>query len=131
MLYPTSLHSLFSWDIPALEAGDGATWPENPPKCFYDEHGDCITLGEILEDTEREFGDYEDIPQWMFETGDFAAMDIFMNRSQVLETARRHSLGATTHLDWDEYPLEIQCNRCFWQVMLSHPTAVLSPNPTT
>ncbi|ROT34976.1 hypothetical protein SODALDRAFT_75239 [Sodiomyces alkalinus F11] len=52
---------------------------------------------------------------WMFETNDLAALDYFFNRSQVLEKSQRHSLGFPDHLDWDEYPLEIQCNRWFWK----------------
>ncbi|WYZ42271.1 hypothetical protein EsH8_V_001166 [Colletotrichum jinshuiense] len=54
-----------------------------------------------------------DISEWMFLTHDFAAEDYFRDRSGVLEVAKRHGLGSSKALHWDEYPLEIQCNPCF------------------
>lgn len=50
---------------------------------------------------------------------DAQVTDFFTNRSRVLLLAEHHSLGADTHLAWDEYPLEIQCSRCFWWVQQS------------
>ncbi|ROT38623.1 hypothetical protein SODALDRAFT_333232 [Sodiomyces alkalinus F11] len=96
------------WDISG-DDGD-LTWPEHTFKCWIDEE-----TGECFPEDEFAYHEVDDIPEWMFPEGDYAAEDYFRDRSGVLEGAKRHSLGSSQALDWDEYPLEIQCNRCFWK----------------
>jgi len=95
------------WDISG--SGSDLTWPEHTSKCWIDEE-----TGECFPEDEDEEEENDDVPDWMFPTGDYAAEDYFRDRRGVLDGAKRHSLGSEKALDWDEYPLEIQCNRCFW-----------------
>ncbi|CAM1507495.1 Fc.00g071360.m01.CDS01 [Cosmosporella sp. VM-42] len=99
-----------TWDI---SDSDDWTWPIVSPKCRYDDSGECVPLSsnEYLEwDNEEDV-----IPSWQFPLDRVQALDYFMNRTGNLEAAKRHSLGSEEWLDYDEYPLEIQCNRCFWK----------------
>lgn len=100
------------WDVKALNESGEATWPENPEKCFYDYDRGCRNLTDLSEGEPIE----DDInpPPWMFQNKKPQAGDFIKNRSTALETARLHSKGWDTFLNWDEYPLEIQCQRCFW-----------------
>lgn len=86
---------------------------------MHQETGNCLTWAEILEAAGHYETDTDDIPEWMFPAGEFNGEDYFRDRSGVLEGAKRHSLGASERLGWDEYPIEIQCNRCFWSVAMS------------
>ncbi|TDZ23421.1 LysM domain-containing protein [Colletotrichum orbiculare MAFF 240422] len=101
--------AMTEWDI-SESNGNSVTWPEHTSKCWIDEEtGDCFPEDEYAEDVSG------DVPDWMFPADDYAAEDYFRDRSGVLEGAKWHSLGSSKSLDWDEYPLEVQCNRCFWK----------------
>lgn len=98
------------WDVQKLHDAGEATWPGNTDKCMVQYQGRC-TPPEV--DDWYEEGDLE-VPQFMFRGKEWAGLDYMMNRTGALEAANRHSLGWKTRLDFDEFPLEIQCQRCFW-----------------
>lgn len=54
------------------------------------------------------------VPDWEFHGKKLVGYDFFKNRSRALTAAGRHNLGWQTRLELDEFPLEIQCQRCFW-----------------
>lgn len=54
------------------------------------------------------------ISDWAFHTNKVVGYDFFVNRSHALTAAERHNLGWQRRLELDEFPLEIQCQRCFW-----------------
>jgi hypothetical protein len=113
------------------------TWPENTEKCFSNTKGECLSVEEMrnLSGLRRWGRWHED--EFQADIGhpsplkikDRQIMDLYRDRSRVRELSRHHSLGfpspldgqcsldgyaAASRLTWDEYPLEIQCNRCFW-----------------
>ncbi|KAG9258756.1 uncharacterized protein F5Z01DRAFT_217380 [Emericellopsis atlantica] len=106
-----------NWDVKALESANQATWPQHTSKCLLDEDGTCTTPEVDEFDEPSSVGP----PDGAFLTNDVAALDFYRNRSQALEDARRSSLGWNKALYLDEFPLEIQCKRCFWRPLaLAH-----------
>lgn len=106
----------YSWDVPKLHESHQATWPEHTEKCLLDEAGKCGISDLEYAFSEWGFEEYVNMPEWMFHVreAEYAAYDFITNRTGTFAAANRHSLGWETRLELDEFPLEIQCQPCFW-----------------
>ncbi|KAK3933532.1 hypothetical protein QBC46DRAFT_463001 [Diplogelasinospora grovesii] len=103
-----------TWSITTMEAENAATWPNNTQKCYLgssegywqhytDGNGTCI---------EPEWGHEKSS---VFETSGYtgmAAMDYYYTVPAPIDD---DNYGWAEILDFDEYPLEIQCSSCFLQ----------------
>lgn len=106
----------FSWNITTMVANNVATWPVNPQKCYLDS-----TQG-VWEHLTNENGactepDREELDS-VFDTSgrdDMSAMDYYVNAADPIDD---DNYGWISALDFDEYPLEIQCSSCFLYVLL-------------
>ncbi|KAF7884808.1 hypothetical protein EAF00_010626 [Botryotinia globosa] len=102
-----------SWNITTMVANNVATWPVNPQKCYLDS-----TQG-VWEHLTDENGtctepDWEELDS-VFDTSgrdDMSAMDYYVNAADPIDD---DNYGWISALDFDEYPLEIQCSSCFLQ----------------
>ncbi|KAF7872589.1 hypothetical protein EAF04_003509 [Stromatinia cepivora] len=102
-----------SWNITTMVALDGATWPKNTQKCY---------LGSSEGYWEHYTGDNDTCiePEWttlesVFETSgrdQMSAMDYYTDAPDPIDD---DNYGWPEVLDFDEYPLEIQCSSCFLQ----------------
>lgn len=99
-----------SWDVPELAKSGKATWPEHTQKYLLDEEGTWTQPPE----PEWNGGWDRFLSDSMLEGRKMAGLDYVKTRTQALEAAKRHSLGWETKLELDEFPLEIQCQSCFW-----------------
>lgn len=97
-----------------LVASGNATWPEHTGKSLLDEEG--AWEKPFVEDWGDEDGSIY-FPDSIFKIKGFSGLDYLRNRSQALTAAKRHSLGWEVKLELDEFPLEIQCQSCFWWVL--------------
>ncbi|KAA8564642.1 hypothetical protein MFRU_013g01880 [Monilinia fructicola] len=102
-----------SWNITTMVTNGAATWPVNPPKCYLDssqyvwehltdENGICIEP------------DWDELDS-VFDTSgrdEMSAMDYYADAAEPIDDDNYGWVGA---LDFDEYPLEIQCSSCFLQ----------------
>lgn len=104
-----------SWNITTMVTNGAATWPVNPPKCYLDssqyvwehltdENGICIEP------------DWDELDS-VFDTSgrdEMSAMDYYADAAEPIDDDNYGWVGA---LDFDEYPLEIQCSSCFLYVL--------------
>ncbi|KAL4880347.1 hypothetical protein BJY04DRAFT_219343 [Aspergillus karnatakaensis] len=99
------------WNITAMVLANQATWPTYTNKCYYDisnghwgyqtdVDGTCLDLFDFS------FGNASD------EAGatNMAAADYFITKSDPIDD---DNYGWYEPLEFDEYPVEIQCSSCF------------------
>ncbi|PQE11550.1 Chitin- type 1 protein [Rutstroemia sp. NJR-2017a WRK4] len=100
-----------SWNITTMVANGAATWPTNTQKCYLDssqgfwqhmtdENGACIEP------------DWEELNS-VFDTSgreEMSAIDYYVDAADPIDD---DNYGWVDALDFDEYPLEIQCSSCF------------------
>lgn len=55
-------------------------------------------------------------PSDTFSQKKWEGADFTRNRRNALDEAKKAFLGYNKKLCFDEFPLEVQCKRCFWQV---------------
>lgn len=104
---------IHSWDVAALDSSGKATWPQHTEKCSgVGEERVCLEEDE--EDEEDDEPSSIGYPKGMFKDLAPEGVDFVLNRTNALAAARRSVLGWQKRLRLDEFPLEIQCRRCFW-----------------
>ena len=107
-----SIADTFRWHIGDMVTAGQATWPENPPRCYIDfslesfdfltdENGTCY---DPFDDNEGS-ADYDNY----YPLDQMAALDYFMDRGEPVSDG---NYGWAEPLEYDEYPLEIQCSSC-------------------
>ncbi|KAJ5219686.1 hypothetical protein N7468_008890 [Penicillium chermesinum] len=102
-----------SWNITNMVLLDKATWPTYTNKCYYDvSYGDWewfyFENGTCLEPFDDYFQDATDANG----LNQLAAWDYYVDRPPAIND---DNYGWTEPLEWDEYPLEMQCSSCFLQ----------------
>jgi hypothetical protein len=90
---------------------DEATWPTYTNKCYYDvSYGDWgwyyFENGTCLEP----FDDYFVDATYSNGLNQLAAWDYYVERPDAIND---DNYGWFDPLEWDEYPLEMQCSSCF------------------
>ena len=93
-----------------------ATWPTYTNKCYYDAYLGYWEYvqdadGNCLDPFEFEFQDASS----MIGLQQLAALDYYYERPDPIDD---DNYGWYDSLEWDEYPLEIQCSSCFLWVFL-------------
>jgi hypothetical protein len=102
-----------TWDVDSLNASGRATWPTNVEK-LYPDFSDGNWNGSPAEDVDGNLLDQSDDPiSWPASASDLdlkdAGEDYFLD--PISPNWRGH--GYDSALEYDEYPLEIQCSTCF------------------
>ncbi|PQE12847.1 Peptidoglycan-binding Lysin subgroup protein [Rutstroemia sp. NJR-2017a BBW] len=103
-----------SWNITTMVANGAATWPTNTQKCYLDssqgfwqhitdENGACIEP------------DWEELNSVFATSGreEMSAIDYYVDAADPVDD---DNYGWVDALDFDEYPLEIQCSSCFLEI---------------
>ncbi|KAI8940611.1 hypothetical protein NX059_001883 [Plenodomus lindquistii] len=100
-----------SWNITTLVAQNRATWPQHTKKCYMDAenfHWEYLTDGEgnCTDPFENIWPNASEV----IKPGQKAAMDYYM---EVPDPIDDDNYGWPYPLEYDEYPLEMQCSSCF------------------
>lgn len=102
---------ILSWNITELVLEDEATWPDNTYKCYFDAQSSSWDYvqdrnGTCLDPFDFSFGNAST------SSGNTAkaALDYYVERSEPIDD---DNYGWFLPLEFDEYPLEIQCSSCF------------------
>ncbi|KAF2121004.1 hypothetical protein BDV96DRAFT_641641 [Lophiotrema nucula] len=101
-----------SWNITTIVAQGHATWPQHTKKCYMDAnnfHWDYVTDEEGNCTFPFENNIWQNASD-VAKPGQMAAMDYYMD---VLDPIDDDNYGWPLPLEYDEYPLEIQCSSCF------------------
>lgn len=88
-----------------------ATWPTNTYKCYFDAQE--FYWGYTVDENDTCYDPFEF--EWSNATGvagsnQLAALDYYMDRGEPIDD---DNYGWPLPLEFDEYPLEIQCSSCF------------------
>ncbi|KAL3489583.1 hypothetical protein BJX62DRAFT_238980 [Aspergillus germanicus] len=100
-----------SWNITTINLAQEATWPTHTDKCYFhvanghwgyqiDVNGTCL---DIFDFSFADASDEAGIPN-------MAAADFFITKPDPIDD---DNYGWPEPLEFDEYPLEIQCSSCF------------------
>ena len=89
-----------------------ATWPENTYKCYFDAQADHWEYTQDENGTCYNPFDFFVWPNATDSSGSshLAALDYYMNRGEPIDD---DNYGWPLPLEFDEYPIEIQCSSCF------------------
>jgi hypothetical protein len=93
-----------------------ATWPENTYKCYFD--AQSHHWGYVQDENEICYSPFEF--GWSNATdssgsSQMAALDYYIERAEPIND---DNYGWPLPLEFDEYPLEVQCSSCFLSVRL-------------
>ncbi|KAF8859499.1 hypothetical protein BDZ45DRAFT_358156 [Acephala macrosclerotiorum] len=102
-----------TWNITEMVLDNTATWPNNTYKCYFDAQAD--TWDYVQDGNGTCYSPFEF--EWSNATdggglSQLAALDYYMERGDPIDD---DNYGWPLPLEFDEYPLEIQCSSCFLQ----------------
>ncbi|GAB7351193.1 hypothetical protein MBLNU459_g1635t2 [Dothideomycetes sp. NU459] len=104
-----------TWNISTLVSQGKATWPNNTSKCYYDyTDGDTDPVLDVdgLCFNPSDYTGPVNASQYP-QPPSMAGMDFFTNRTAPIDDG---NYGWSAELGADEYPLEIQCSSCFFEM---------------